>query len=262
MQSIKPLKKFGQNYLTDKNIIRKIINEISPIKDDNLIEIGPGTGSLTEELLEKVPQIIAVEIDKRANKILLTKFPNLNLAEEDFLKFDLRNIYEKKRKRLRIIGNIPYNLTSSIMFKLIDNNQIIEDAVLMVQFEVAKRMISKAGTKDYGILAVLVQYFCDVRLCFKISPNVFFPKPKVYSAIIHLFFKSDVLEDGKKKLFIQIVKASFGKRRKTLKNSLSNSIFEKLNFENCGIDLSLRAEQLSIREFLILTDFAYKKVDY
>jgi 16S rRNA (adenine1518-N6/adenine1519-N6)-dimethyltransferase len=262
MQSIKPLRKFGQNYLTDKNIIRKIINEISPKEGDNLIEIGPGTGSLTKELLERVPQITAVEIDKRANEILLTKYPGLCLAEEDFLKFDLQKIYEKKHKKLRIVGNIPYNLTSSILFKLIDNNQIIEDATLMVQFEVARRMTAKVGTKDYGILAVLVQYFSDIKLCFKISPNVFFPKPKVYSAIVHLFFKEDLLAGEKKKLFIQIVKASFGKRRKILKNSLSNSIFEKLNFANCGIDLSLRAEQLSIQEFLTLTDFAYKKLGF
>jgi 16S rRNA (adenine1518-N6/adenine1519-N6)-dimethyltransferase len=262
METIKPIKRFGQNYLIDQNIIRKIIKEISPQEDDNLIEIGPGTGALTGEILKKNSQITTIEIDKRVNKILLQKFPELNLVGGDFLNFDLRKNFEKKERKLRITGNIPYNLTSSIIFKLIDNNEIIEDAILMVQYEVAKRMTAKTSTKDYGISAVLIQYFCNIKFCFKISPNVFYPKPKVYSAIVHLFFKKNVLSGEKKKLFIKIVKASFGNRRKTLKNSLSNSIFKGLNFENCGIDISLRAEQLDIHEFLSLTDFAFNKPDF
>jgi len=260
MASIKPLRRFGQNYLIDKNIINKIVNEIAPQHDDKIIEIGPGTGSLTEELLKKVNNITAVEIDNRASEILSSKFQSLNLINDDFLDIDLQKLYNAKSK-LRIVGNIPYNITSPILFKLINNNEFVSDAVLMVQFEVAKRITGKIGTKDYGILAVLIKYFCDARLCFKISPNVFHPRPKVYSAIIHLFFKSGVLTGGKKELFIKIVKTSFGKRRKTLKNSLSNGIFEKLNFSNSGINLSLRAEQLSIDDFVNLTNFAFDNLD-
>ncbi len=259
MTSLKPLRRFGQNYLVDKNVINKIIKEISPQQDEEIIEIGPGTGSLTEELLKGTSKITAIEIDKRASEVLTSKFQSLNLINDDFLDIDLQKLCNGNR--LRIVGNIPYNITSPILFKLIKNNEFISDAVLMVQFEVAKRITGKIGTKDYGILAVLIQYFCDPRLCFKISPNVFYPRPRVYSAVIHLFFRSDVLTGKKKELFIKIVKTSFGKRRKTLKNSLSNGIFEKLNFSNSGINLSLRAEQLSIDNFIDLTNFAFDNLD-
>lgn len=260
MSSIKPLKRFGQNYLIDKNITNKIVNEISPGKNDKIIEIGPGTGSLTEELLKRTSQIIGVEIDKRAFDLLISKFKSMKLINNDFLDININELNNGKNN-LRIVGNIPYNITSPILFKLIDNNQLISDAVLMVQHEVAKRITGKTGTKDYGILAVLSQYFCETKLCFKISPNVFYPRPRVYSALIHLFFRNNVISGKKKDLFIKIVKASFGKRRKTLKNSLSNSIFEKLNFSGSGINLSLRAEQLSIDDFIRLTNFAFDNLN-
>jgi 16S rRNA (adenine1518-N6/adenine1519-N6)-dimethyltransferase len=125
----------------------------------------------------------------------------------------------------------------------------------MVQYEVAKRIKGKKGTKDYGILSVLLNFFADVRICFKVSPSSFYPKPKVDSAVIHLFFKEIEIMDEMKSLFIQVVKASFGNRRKTLKNSLSNSIFGNINFEDSGIDLTKRAEQLDIEDFLKLSEF-------
>jgi 16S rRNA (adenine1518-N6/adenine1519-N6)-dimethyltransferase len=255
MQYIRPLKKFGQNYLNDPNILRKIVEEIAPAEGDNIIEIGPGLGALTKKLLEKVPVITAVEIDKRVGEELKAKFPGLNLLTQDFLKTDLNAIYNINNIKLRITGNIPYNLTSPILFMIIENNRIIRDSVLMVQLEVAQRIISKKGTKEYGILSVLLHYFCDVKLCFKVSPNVFTPRPKVWSAVIHLYPKELNITNDEKKLFIQTVKASFGNRRKTLKNSLSNSIFKELNFENSGIDLSLRAEQLDISDFVILSKY-------
>jgi 16S rRNA (adenine1518-N6/adenine1519-N6)-dimethyltransferase len=255
MQYIRPLKKFGQNYLNDPNILRKIVEEIAPAEGDNIIEIGPGLGALTKKLLEKVPVITAVEIDKRVGEELKAKFPGLNLLTQDFLKTDLNAIYNINNIKLRITGNIPYNLTSPILFMIIENNRIIRDSVLMVQLEVAQRIISKKGTKEYGILSVLLHYFCDVKLCFKVSPNVFTPRPKVWSAVIHLYPKELNITNDEKKLFIQTVKASFGNRRKTLKNSLSNSIFKELNFVDSGIDLSLRAEQLDISDFVILSKY-------
>jgi 16S rRNA (adenine1518-N6/adenine1519-N6)-dimethyltransferase len=255
MQFIRPLKKFGQNYLTDPNILRKIVEEIDPTAEDNIIEIGPGLGALTEILLHKVPTITAVEIDNRVGEILRRRFKGIELITEDFLKTDLNTIYARKDKKLRITGNIPYNLTSPILFRMIENNHIIKDSVLMMQIEVAQRIISKKGTKEYGILSVLLNHFCEIKLCFKVSPNVFNPRPKVWSAVMHFYLKENDMTDLEKKTFIQTVKAAFGNRRKTLKNSLSNSIFKEINFEDSGIDLSLRAEQLAMNDFVVLSKF-------
>ncbi len=255
MQNIRPLKRFGQNYLTDYNILRKIAEEISTKPEDKLIEIGPGQGALTKFLIEKNPNLTAVEIDKRVIEDLLLKYPNLNLLQSDFLDFDLNGFYNQSKRKIRIVGNIPYNLTSPIIFKLIESNQFVEDAVLMVQLEVAKRMTAKKGTKDYGILAVLLSHFTHTKICFKVSPNVFYPKPKVESAVVHIFFEENVLTGEEKKIFIRLIKASFGKRRKTLKNSLSSSIFASVNFSGSNVDLSNRAEQLDTEDFIRLTKF-------
>jgi len=258
MQKIKPLKRFGQNYLHDQNILNKIVNEINPKEDDCLIEIGPGFGALTEKLVARNPNLIAVEIDKRVIEELKSRFPSINLIQKDFLELDLNEIDKSNKQRLRIAGNIPYNLTSPIIFKLIAHHKIVKDAVLMVQYEVAKRMTAKQGSKDYGILAVLLNFFCDVELCFKVSPNVFYPRPKVHSAVVHIIFKRMEISEEEKKTFISIVKAAFGNRRKTLKNSLSNSIFANINFTDSGIDLSLRAEQLGTDDFIKLAKFVHK----
>lgn len=262
MQKVKPLKRFGQNYLHDKNIIKKIVGEINPQPDDTIVEIGPGKGALTELIYGKTENFIAVEIDRRVIEDLQSKFPDLQLIQKDFLKVDISTIIDSNKKKLRVIGNIPYNLTSSIVFKTIRNAELIEDAILMVQNEVAKRMTAKKGSKDYGILTVLLNYFTDTQVCFKVSPNAFYPKPKVTSAVVHLRFKELSISKEKREMFISIVKACFGNRRKTLKNSLSNSIFEELNFSNSGIDLSLRAEQLDVKDFLMLTEFVLNQTGY
>jgi 16S rRNA (adenine1518-N6/adenine1519-N6)-dimethyltransferase len=256
MEKIKPLKRFGQNYLTDNNILEKIVKEFAPAESDSIIEIGPGQGSLTKKLLEKTSSFTAIEIDTRVTEELKNKFPDLELINGDFLELSLQDIFKKRKQKLRVIGNIPYNLTSPIIFRLINNHEIIKDAVLMTQLEVARRMTASKGTKDYGILSVLIQFFSDVKLCFKVSPNVFYPKPKVYSALVHLHFKEISLDENEQQLFIKIVKAAFGKRRKTLKNSLSNSIFADVNFIDSGINLALRAEQLDINDFIKLAKFA------
>ena len=260
MEKLKPLKRFGQNYLKDPNIISKIVEEISPGEDDNIIEIGPGQGAMTRKLAEKTNKLIAVEIDKRVIDDLSAEFPTTQFVRGDFLEIDLKKFFSPEGRKLRIVGNIPYNLTSPIIFKMINNCGIISDSVLMVQYEVARRISAKRGTKDYGILAVLAQYFADVKFCFKVSPNVFHPKPKVFSAVIHFFFKENTLSEEETDIFIKIVKASFGNRRKTLKNSLSNSIFRDVNFSGSGIDLGLRAEQLEITDFLRLAEFARKEI--
>ena len=255
MESIKPLKKFGQNYLKDRNIIAKIMKEISPNPSDYIIEIGPGLGILTNELYKSCRNFTAVEIDKRVIEHLTNLLPALNLLNEDFLKLDLYSLVNTSKSKLRVVGNIPYNLTSPIIFKLIDNNRIIDDAVFMVQYEVAKRMTAKKGIKDYGILAVILNFFSVVKLCFNVSPNVFYPKPKIYSAVVHIRFKKDLTDILFNNLFVKVVKACFGNRRKILKNSLINSIFGQINFEASGIDLSLRAEQMDLEDFIVLTKY-------
>jgi len=254
MERNRPLKKFGQNYLTDKNILRKIVNEISPEKNDNIIEIGPGTGSLTEFIYEKNQDFTAIDIDTRVIENLQRRFPGLNIIQGDFLEMDLYPLYNSEKKKIRITGNIPYNITSPIIFKIIFNSKIISDAVLLVQDEVAKRMTAEKGSKDYGILSVLLKYFSEVKYCFKISPNVFYPKPKVFSAAVHIFLKKE-FDKNTDDLFIKIVKAAFGKRRKILKNSLGSSIFENINFSDSGIDLNKRAEQLDLDDFIRLSEF-------
>jgi 16S rRNA (adenine1518-N6/adenine1519-N6)-dimethyltransferase len=260
MLKVQPLKRFGQNYIRDKNTILKIIDEFQPLKDDNVLEIGPGTGALTSVLSENLDKFYAVEIDKRVVDDLREKFPKVDFSCADVLKINL-NSFVSSVKKLRIIGNIPYNITSPILFKLIEERKFVEDAMFMVQFEVAKRITAEKRTKDYGILSVLLNYFAETKLCFKISPNVFFPVPKVYSAIIHLYFNKESADEVDDKMFIKVVKAAFGNRRKTLKNSLGNSIFKEIKIDNSEFDLTRRAEELSIAEFVDLTKIIHYKMN-
>ena len=255
MSRIIPLKRFGQNYLQDQNIIRKIISEIEPKENDVIIEIGPGQGALTQYLVNFNSTFYAVEIDKRVIEDLINRFKVMKIIQQDFLEIDLSEIFQKNKNKIRVVGNIPYNITSPILFKLFDNNRIIKDAVLMVQFEVAKRMTAKIGTKDYGILSVLLNYFGKAELVFKVSRNVFYPKPNVDSAIVHIYFDEKRTDTEFNSIFKSVVKSSFGNRRKILKNSLSNSIFADIDFSGCGIDLSNRAEQLNVDDFINLAEF-------
>lgn len=256
MNKVLPLKRFGQNYLKDQNIVRKIISEIDPKENELIIEIGPGQGAITNLLLESKANLTAVEIDKRVIEDLQNRYTNLNLIQSDFLKLDLNKFINSPQQKLRIVGNIPYNITSPILFKLFENNLIIQDAVFMVQYEVAKRMTAQMGSKDYGILSTLLEYFGNTKLAFKVSPNVFYPKPNVDSAVVHIYFNDKRDNSNFNNMFKSIVKSSFGNRRKTLKNSLSNGIFADVNFSGCGIDLSLRAEQLKVDDFIKLAEFA------
>ncbi len=248
----KPLKRFGQNYLVDKNIIRKIVDKFNPQPNEKIIEIGPGRGSLTEALLEKNREVTAIEIDTRVIEDLKERMPELKLLNKDFLKCDLRETFPGVQS-YRVIGNIPYNITSPILFKLLENRDLFSDAMLMVQYEVAKRITAKVGIKDYGILSVILGAFSEVEFCFKISPNVFYPKPKVDSAIIHLKFHKNFPEDIDPASFIKIVKSAFGNRRKTLKNSFKNSILASRDFTVIEPYLSKRAEQLNIDDYFFIT---------
>jgi 16S rRNA (adenine1518-N6/adenine1519-N6)-dimethyltransferase len=259
MKYLKPLKKFGQNYLTDKNTIVKIAETILPENYDHVIEIGPGKGSLTRELFRRNKNISCFEIDTRVIEELHSEFRDVKIYNCDFLEINLRDFINPDEKTV-ICGNIPYNITSPIIFKLVNEYPLVSDVVLMMQNEVAKRIIARPHTKEYGILSVILGYFADIEFCFKIPPTVFYPRPKVDSAILKISFKSKLYPKIDNKLFIQVVKASFNNRRKTLKNSLSNSIFANENIFNSGFDFTRRAEELSVEEFIVLTELIAHKL--
>ncbi len=252
MKKITAIKRLGQNYLKDKNIIDKIVREIDPADDDQIIEIGPGLGALTEGLAHNCKNLTLIEIDRRVADDLKTRFPQADFVAGDFLKIDLEKVLLSNTK-VKVVGNIPYNITSPILFKLLGLREKINESVLMIQDEVARRITAPSRTKEYGLLSVIMSYFAEVKYCFRISPNVFYPKPKVHSAVIHLYFNKMREENLDEELFIKIVKASFGHRRKTLKNSLSNSIFKDYDFSKINLDFSKRAEELEVSDYLYLT---------
>lgn len=252
-KKIYPKKSLGQNYLTDENICRNIVDSFNVVKNDNVLEIGPGKGALTKYLIEKTNNLKVVEIDDNNCKILHENFSDLNIINDDFLKINLDEL--SNNSLLRIIGNIPYNITSEIIFMLIDNRKYIQDAQLMIQEEVAQRIIAKPCTKEYGIPSVLVQTFSMPRALFKVSKNCFYPKPKVDSRIIHLDFShseenkiNDVL------FFRKFVRAAFSHRRKTLHNSLKSISIETNTLKNIDFDFGRRAETLTVEEFIYLSN--------
>jgi 16S rRNA (adenine1518-N6/adenine1519-N6)-dimethyltransferase len=255
---IYPKKSLGQNYLTDENISRNIVNLFDVNINDSVLEIGPGHGALTKYLSEKTNKVVLIELDRNNCSILEKKFPKLRVINKNFLEIDLKKISELEfnSSNFRVIGNIPYNITSEIIFKLIDNRNIISDAQLMIQAEVAKRLIANPGSKEYGIPSVLVQVFSRPKLLFKVSRNCFYPKPNVDSRIIYFDFTHRM--EGKINdiaFFKKFVKAAFGTRRKTLKNSL-----KKLNIDTnkTDFDFSRRAETLTVDEFISLSNLYIK----
>lgn len=251
--NIKSLKKFGQNYLTDKNIVAKMIDVLNIDESSSVLEIGPGKGFITKDLLNTLNQLTAVEIDSRVVEKLKSDFSNLTIIEGDFNKVSLDNL--EIIKPMKVIGNIPFNQTGNILFKLIENRNHIENAVLIIPLDIARRIVAKKRTKQYGILTVLFEYFSTPTLVMKVSPNVFFPKPNIEAAIINIEFNqlgSDTIDDL---IFIKVVKAAFGNRRKTLINSLRNSIFKNCDFSKLEISLSKRAEELDVEDFLKLTKY-------
>ena len=241
-------KKWGQNFLIDPNIVKKIYRTIGPIDSDNILEIGSGEGVLTKIILPEVNKMVSIEIDP----VLVNKLNNSNqlkklkVVNKDILK---TNIYDLDIDNpVRVIGNIPYNITSQIIFWLIEQLDYWSDAFIMVQKEVAHRLIAKVGTKEYSRLTVVVGAYLDVDYCFTIPPTVFIPKPKVDSAFIRFTKKRNALiEDHKYIRFNKLVRAAFNQRRKMLRNSLGNwdisdQVKEKINF-------SRRPETLTVQEF-------------
>jgi 16S rRNA (adenine1518-N6/adenine1519-N6)-dimethyltransferase len=248
---IYPKKSLGQNYLKDDNICRNIVSSFDPKPGENVIEIGPGQGAITKYLVESGCNLTTVEFDKNNTAILRKEFPGLNVINGDFLKFDLDTV-GKSSGLLRIIGNIPYNITSPIIFKLIDSRAVIMDSQLMIQEEVAQRICATPGNKEYGIPSVITQAFSEPKLLFKVSKNSFYPKPKVDSRLVYFDFRKSMESKIKDVVFFRrLVKAAFSTRRKTLKNSLKNM---EVDISKTGIDPGRRAETLSVREFIDMSN--------
>tara|TARA_Y100001970_G_scaffold48396_1_gene61336 strand:- start:4130 stop:4897 length:768 start_codon:yes stop_codon:yes gene_type:complete len=241
-------KKWGQNFLTDNNLLEKIVRTVAPNNQDSILEIGPGGGALSVKIINSVKEMVAVEVDPHLvqHLNLLNDLKRLKVVKGDILK---KNIPDLDIQRpVRIIGNIPYNITSLIIFWLIDQRTHWKDAFIMMQKEVADRIVADVGTKDYGRLTVVIGAYLDTRYAFTIPPDVFVPKPKVNSAII-CFTKKEkpLVADEQYIKFKKIVTAAFNQRRKMLRNSLKkHQITSEVKNK---IDFSRRPETLSISEF-------------
>ena len=241
-------KKWGQNFLADTNLLRKIVRTINPTADDAILEIGPGEGALTERVLPLVKYMAAIEIDPKLIKYLNGRddLQDCHFIHKDVLWQKLDNL--PVPTPIKIIGNIPYNITSPILFWLIEQRAHWTEAFFMVQKEMADRLTGEVGTKSYGRLTVMIGAFLNVKTCFTIPPDVFIPKPKVKSAIIKLVKRHDpLIEDKYFERFEKIVAAAFSQRRKMLRNTLSDfGLPEEIQKK---IDFTRRPETLSISEF-------------
>lgn len=244
---VKAKKHLGQHFLNDKNIAGKIADTLS---DTNVpvLEIGPGTGVLTSFLREKSAPLKVIEIDTESVEYLKATYPDLEILEEDFLKWSPYGHFDGQ---FRIIGNFPYNISSQILFKVLEYRDRIPEVAGMFQKEVAERVAEKPGSKQYGILSVLCQAFYDIEYLFTVPEHVFTPPPKVKSGVIRLVRKEDFSLQCNEKLFFTVVKTGFNQRRKTLRNALK-SLNIAVNDET-ELLLTKRAEQLTVENFEILT---------
>ncbi len=247
---VRPKKHLGQHFLTDANIADKIADCLSPTFSE-ICEVGPGTGILTQSLLKRptLQKLHLIEIDTESVAYLHNHFNDSRMVilEADFLKCNLPNLFSKP---VALIGNFPYNISSQIFFRLLENRNLFPETVGMIQKEVAQRIASPPGNKTYGILSVLLQAWFTVQICFTVNETVFYPPPKVKSAVIRLVRNDVKTLNCNEKLFFKVVKAGFSQRRKTLRNALK-SLGNPLPQHAL---LNQRAEQLSVDEFIALTN--------
>jgi len=250
---IRPKQSLGQNFLRDENIARKIVASVNIQPNDVLLEIGPGEAALTKYLAQQVDKLIVVDVDERVINRMHEMYPSdeVEIMHQDFLQTDFAEILRRRKgSKLRIVGNIPYNITSPILFHILDNRIHVRDATLMMQKEVARRLVAKPKTKDYGILAVFCQLFADVALLFDVSAKCFFPPPKVISSVVQLkILDAPRYELRDETFFRKMVRAIFGKRRKTLRNSLGYFV-DEIPALPARFDLRKRPEELTIEELV------------
>jgi 16S rRNA (adenine1518-N6/adenine1519-N6)-dimethyltransferase len=267
LSTIKPKKSLGQNFLIDQNIARKIVNSLDIKEGDFVIEIGPGEGALTKEIIALPANVIAIEIDERAcaeleRKFPTAEFPNFKLVQQDFMESDILSLFDNKAtdRKIKIIGNLPYYISSRIIYKVIENADKIDKAVFMLQKEVAGRLAAKPGNKTYGILSVAISFTGSIKKLFDVPPQCFFPKPKVTSTVFELNFR----DSFDKELFdnvMKIVKLAFNQRRKKLSNALSSIVNKNDFFESENLNFAIldkRAEDLSFEDYISLSKLIYK----
>lgn len=257
-------KSLGQNFLIDGNIVRNIVKGANIGKDDYVLEIGPGIGTLTEELAINARKVVSVELDKSLLPVLedtLSNYDNVEIVHGDILDVDLDKLKREKLGGgpLKIVANLPYYVTTPIIGKLLEDDLDLEAIVVMVQKEVADRMVAQPGSKAYGALSVFINFYSQPEIILKAPKTVFMPQPKIDSAVIRLNIKKD-LANIKKESFFKLVKAGFSKRRKTILNALSSYGFDldkeeiKNGLEKAGISPNERAENLSIEDFIKISE--------
>ena len=259
-------KKFGQNFLIDSNILESIVSAADITKDDFVLEIGPGIGTMTQYLCEAARQVVAVEIDKMLIPILkdtLSEYDNVEVINQDVLKLDIKALAQEKNngKPIKVVANLPYYITTPIIMGLFESKVPIESITIMVQKEVADRMQTGPGSKDYGALSLAVQYYADAKVQLNVSASCFMPRPNVDSAVIKLTAHEKPVVDVDETLMFKVIRASFNQRRKTLVNGLKNS--SELDYTKeeivqaikaIGKEENIRGEKLTLEEFAALSN--------
>lgn len=261
-------KKFGQNFLIDENVVRKIVREAGVTKDDFVLEIGPGIGTMTQILCEEAREVVAVEIDKKLIPILtqdtLSYYDNVTVINEDILKLDIVKLANEKNggKPIKVVANLPYYITTPIIMGLFESQVPLDSITIMVQKEVADRMQVGPGTKDYGALSLAVQFYARPQIVLTVPASCFMPRPNVDSAVIRLErFKEPPVDVADQHLMFNIIRASFNQRRKTMTNSVVNAGLgitrEKLlaALEAVGLPATVRGEALTLEQFAMLSNY-------
>ena len=249
-----PRKRFGQNFLRDVSTIEAVARAIAPDDSDHIVEIGPGEGALTQALISGECRLDAIELDRDLRIRLLAAFstyPGFTLHSADALDFDFASL-TTAGTRLRVVGNLPYNISTPLIFKLLEQAQIITDMHFMLQLEVVKRLAASPGSKDWGRLGVMAQFRCEVEQLFEVSPEAFYPPPKVRSAVVRLTPHSEPpFPNVDPTSLARVVTQAFSQRRKTLRNNFKGTM-EDSDFERLAIDPKARAETLSIADFVAI----------
>jgi 16S rRNA (adenine1518-N6/adenine1519-N6)-dimethyltransferase len=248
---VRPKKHLGQHFLTDLSIAERIVEALIVTSGDTVLEIGPGKGVLTASLLKKEICLVPVEIDSESVEYLVQKWPELEkvIVQKDFLKLE---IDDHINGPFHVIGNFPYNISSQIFFRVLEYRQLVPSVVCMIQKEVARRIASPPGSKEYGILSVLLQAYYNIEYLFSVKPGSFFPPPRVTSGVIRLTRNETIALPCNEKLFTKVVKTTFNQRRKMIRNSIKSIL---LNLDSEFELLSKRPEQLGVREFIELTNW-------
>ena len=249
-------KRFGQNFLRDQQVIDRIIQTINPDASDHLLEIGPGQGALTGQLAAAAGKLDCVELDRDLARHLESSYGStdkVTVYQQDILKFDLQQLTDNPNS-LRIVGNLPYNISTPVLFYLLRSHALIQDMTFMLQLEVVQRMTAAPGHKSYGRLGIMLQYYCKVEHCFNVPSAAFVPKPKVSSAIVRLTPHREFPVTARSVECLQlVVRTAFNQRRKTLKNSLK-AIRSIAALDALPLDITLRPENLSLADYVLISD--------